>query len=376
VRGVSHRKTLVAETLPFVRHLFSLVTAYRESGMAHGWHIGNVRGNSSMRIESTPAAAGKFVISLCSVATPVTIPQPRSPQLSRFRFFLGLSLEAGRKRYTLYMGHFATLAEAEKWLTVLRHIYPDAFVSEVPPVKEGTLTDTQVLSVLEERRAEGTVTEVDAPATARSIALLRPEDTSTRLAIKDAVARDAPVWFAVQLQWSAQPIDLEKAPQHAIFSSYTLYTMQARLEGRDWSCLRLGFFSDAISAKQVAQYLYSEFPSVAVIPVNPVEHATALETGRRSTRAALAAQPRQAPAPVQQATAAPPPRDLKGSPTAPSRAKRSGVTLEETLETLRTSDFAMEGDEESAATGVRHLQVVKERPVVRQSRSSTPQRKL
>jgi len=351
-----------------------------------------------MRIESTPAAAGKFVITLCSVATPVAIPQPRSPQLSRFRFFLGESLGGDRKRYTLYMGHFATPAEAEKWLTALRHIYPDAFVSETPAKQSGTLTDTQVLSILEHRRVDSTVTGPDATATVRSISLLRPDDTSTRLALKDAVARDAPVWFAVQLQCSTQPIDLEKAPQHAIFSSYTLYTMQARVDGRDWSCLRLGFFSDAISAKQVAQYLYSEFPSVAVVPVNPLEHATALETGRRSTRAVLAAQPRQAPAPVQHATAAPPPgggktkgmgverqtkvgthdppRDLKSSPVAPLRAKRRGVTLEETLETLRTSDFAMEVDEESAATGVRHLQVIKERPVARPSRNSTPQRKL
>lgn len=329
-----------------------------------------------MRIESTPAAAGKFVISLCSVATRVTIPQPRSPQLSRYRFFLGQSLETDRKGYTLYMGHFATLAEATKWLTALRHVYPDAFVSEAQPEKEGTLTDTQVHSILEERRADGTVAGADAAATARNISLLRPDDTNTRLALKDAVARGAPVSFAVQLQCSTQPIDLEKAPQHAIFSSYTLYTMQARLEGRDWSCLRLGFFSDAISAKQVAQYLYSEFPSVAVVPVNPLEHATALETGRRSTLAVLAAQPRQAPAPVRQATPAQPPRDLNSSPAAPSREKRRGVTLEETLETLRTSDFAMEDDEESAATGVRHLQVVKERPAARRSRSSTPQRKL
>jgi len=62
--------------------------------------------------------------------------------------------------------------------------------------------------------------------------LLRPEDTSVRLALKDAVTRDAPVSFAVQLQWAPQPIDLEKAPRHPIFSSYTLYTTRARLEGR------------------------------------------------------------------------------------------------------------------------------------------------
>src|SRR5579859_1874195 len=107
------------------------------------------------RFESTPASVeGKFVITLCSVATPVTIPQPRSPQLTRFRFFLGQSLVANRKRYTLYMGYFSTLADARKWLTVLRGNYPDAFVSEGPATEADTLSDTQVLSILEGRHAD------------------------------------------------------------------------------------------------------------------------------------------------------------------------------------------------------------------------------
>jgi hypothetical protein len=240
-------------------------------------------GEIQMRFESTPVAAGKFVITLCSVATPVTIPQPRSAQLSRFKFFLGQSLEADRKQYTLYMGYFVTLAEAEKWLTVLRGIYPDACVSEGSATPADSFSDTQVLSILEKRGSDRAVTGTDAAAAAHDISLLRPDDTSTRLALKDAVARDAPVWFAVQLQWSTQPIELAKAPRHPIFSSYTLYTARARLEGREWFCLRLGFFSDAISAKQVAQFLFSDFPSVAVVPVNPQEHATGLETAKRST---------------------------------------------------------------------------------------------
>lgn len=117
-----------------------------------------------MRFESTPPPAeGKFVITLCSVATPVTIPQPRSPQFTRFRFFLGQSQEADRKRYTLYMGHFHTPAEAEKWLTVLRGIYPDAFVSEGPAIHPGSLSDSQVLSILEERHPSQTSVGHDSP---------------------------------------------------------------------------------------------------------------------------------------------------------------------------------------------------------------------
>jgi len=322
-----------------------------------------------MQFESTPAAAeGKFVITLCSVATPVTIPQPRSPQLTRFRFFLGQTLEAGRKRYTLYMGHFTVRAEAEKWLKVLRGIYPDAFVSEESDAQAGSFTDTQVLSILEQRRTDPTTELVDESAI-RNISVLRPDDTGTRLALKDAVRHNAPVSFAVQLQWSTQPIDLSMTPRHPIFGSYTLYTTQARLEGRDWFCLRLGFFGDAISAKQVAQYLFPDFPSVAVVPVDSLEYAKALETGRRSAGAVSSAQIRQ------ERAAVPTLHDSKRAPATPTGVKRAGVTLEETLETLKTSEFAMDFEDESSTTGVRHLQVIAERPVARQPRSPSPQRR-
>jgi hypothetical protein len=330
------------------------------------------------RFESTPASVeGKFVITLCSVATPVTIPQPRSPQLTRFRFFLGQSLVANRKRYTLYMGHFSTLAEARKWLTILRGNYPDAFVSEAPATEADSLSDTQVLSILEGRHADHVVIGADANAGTRNISMLRPGDTSTRLALKDAVARDAPVSFAVQLQWSAQPIELEKAPRHAIFNSYTLYTTQAHLEGQHLFCLRLGFFSDAISAKQVAQYLSSAFPSVAVVPVNPQEQATALETGKRSTGAALVARrgaTAHATASVGLAATVPRLLDVNNGETTPAREKRAGATLEKTLETLKTSEFAMGSDDAPNDTGVRHLRVEAERSVARQPKRSNPHR--
>lgn len=344
-----------------------------------------------MRVESTPAAEGKFVIILCSVATPITIPQPRSPQLTRFRFFLGQNVEAGHKRYTLYMGHFPTLAQAEKWLTVLRGIYPDAFVSQQSAAPSDSFSDTQVLSILENRRTDHAATVADESAV-RGISLLRPDDTGTRLSLKDAVRQNTPVSFAVQLQWSTHPIGLETVPRHPIFASYTLYTTPARLEGRAWFCLRLGFFGDAISAKQVAQFLSSDFPSVAVVPVDSQEYARALETGKRSTGAVLSAQIRQergrdanaAPSTVRATAkpraavpqaAAPTPRDSKSAPAVPTSGKRVGITLEDTLETLRTSEFAMDGEDESGTTGVRHLQVIKEGTAARRPTNVSPQRR-
>ncbi|MEJ0006064.1 MAG: hypothetical protein WDM77_06665 [Steroidobacteraceae bacterium] len=108
-----------------------------------------------------------------------------------------------------------------------------------PPVRQaGVLPESQVLHLLEEKRGD-------------------PLNTTS-----------TPAAFSVQLQWSVQPIDLAKVPSLAIFGAYTLYTVEGSRDGRRWFGLRLGFFTDANSAKQVAQYVRSEFSSVAVVPVS------------------------------------------------------------------------------------------------------------
>ena len=91
-----------------------------------------------------------------------------------------------------------------------------------------------------------------------------------------AAPRAEPALFAVQLLWSVQPINMSVVPQLAIFSAYTLYGAEGNRDGRRWYGLRLGFFTDAVSAKQVAQYVRSEFTSVSVVPV------TVRERGRAS----------------------------------------------------------------------------------------------
>jgi hypothetical protein len=107
------------------------------------------------------------------------------------------------------------------------------------------LPESQVLHLLEEKRSD-------------------PLNTTS-----------TPAAFSVQLQWSVQPIDLTRVPTLAIFGAYTLYTVEGSREGRRWFGLRLGFFSDAHSAKQVAQYVRSEFATVAVVPVSLKERDSA-----------------------------------------------------------------------------------------------------
>ena len=238
--------------------------------------------------------------------------------------------------------------------------------------------------MLETRRSDEA--EKGADDANSGISLLKPDDTQTRRALKEAVIDNAPVSFAVQLQWSVQPVELSKVPPLAIFSAYTLYTVEGSREGRKWYGLRLGFFSDAISAKQVAYYVRSEFASVAVIPVSPAEKGRA---SHEETKAATGAFQRKhveqkieefklfdddksvvnEPPPAPKAADALKP--AAGKPTAaPARKnkplgrvkakeQRSPKTLEETLEILGASDLEIDNGrgETLNDTGVRHLRV-------------------
>jgi len=166
-----------------------------------------------------------------------------------------------------------------------RMMHAPAAPRAMPP-ESSPLSDTQVLRMLETRRPEGREPP-SAEAPHGSIPMLKPDDTGTRRSLREAVANNAPVSFAVQLQWSVQPAELDKVPALAIFSAYTLYTVEGSRDGRKWYGLRLGFFSDAISAKQVAHYVRSEFASVAVVPVSPQEKTRATDQDvKAATRAA------------------------------------------------------------------------------------------
>ena len=150
-------------------------------------------------------------------------------------------------------------------------------------------SDREVLKVLESRRESttGTVNTSGSP----DVSLLPPEDTNTRLVLREAVARNAPVSFAVQLQWSVRPIDVKDVPRHPLFHAYALYAAEGHRAGRTWFFLRLGFFNDALSAKQVAQYLRADFASAAVVPVSPEERQQVGEKGRCPEAATIARRP-------------------------------------------------------------------------------------
>ncbi len=260
------------------------------------------------------------------------------------------------------------------------------------PPSEETLTNTGALRVL----------EGSAPSAAT-----KPQSSSRSRTPAPAHEKAC---YAVQLVWSVKPIEMTRVPQLAIFSAYTLYGAQGHRDGRRWYGLRLGFFTDAISAKQVAHYVRADFATVSVVPVTTRERDQA---GRAVSGAAAAsavtAAPAHAPLPVQppagsagrdgsavsmdefklidDAASAPikAPKQPRAAAPSASRAKRGApgkrvvvrrvgqvhaqrkvkpMTLEETLEILGANQLEVEGKGKGNASyrsadesGVRHVRL-------------------
>jgi hypothetical protein len=74
---------------------------------------------------------GNYFLTLCSVAAPVTVPEPKSASLQRFRFFFTKRRDNGRESYWLHFGYFRTTEEARKWRDVLCRVYPAAAINNL-----------------------------------------------------------------------------------------------------------------------------------------------------------------------------------------------------------------------------------------------------
>jgi hypothetical protein len=307
------------------------------------------------------------MLTLCRLAAPVSIRPPQSPQLKPFTFFTSRTRQPdGSERLYLHMGYFESLSDAERWLKIARGRYPDAIATLAPtalsrppgstnlaPVKEELLTDTQVLKILDRGSVVSAQDHVDA-RNCDQIALLGPEDTGTRRALKEAAVQGAPVFFAVQLHCSAQPIDRRRVPSLAIFKGYALYATESRREGRSRHFLRLGFFADPISAKQVAFQVRSNFASAAVVPVAEQEVTRAREAGTGTSIPYLEPPPGDRGLDSNGAPVSPP--EPKPLSEVPRRASRGGETLEQTLKLLAEREMWNDPDSPSES-GVRHLSI-------------------
>jgi hypothetical protein len=303
------------------------------------------------------AGTGPFMLTLCPLEGPVSIRPAQSPQLRRFTFFTTRAQQSdGGEQVYLHMGYFESLTDAQRLLQVVRRRFPQAIATQAPdglrqprpaapaPHPAGdALTDSQVMKILETRGTTPAPDEAKEKGSGE-IGLLRPEDTSTRRALKDAVVQGTPVYFAVQLDWSARPIGLDRLTLLPILKMHTLYTTESRREGHCRYFLRWGFFTDAASAKEAAFQVRSKFASAVVVPVTDEEMTRALEGSIDILGLAHR---------YLRIEAAPAPGRARSTVPKPAPATE---TLEQTLETLAAQESWNDPDALSES-GVRHLRV-------------------
>lgn len=101
---------------------------------------------------------------------------------------------------------------------------------------------------------------VDSTQTLRALSLPEAQDVSRR-------------WFVVQLVTSDRPINLEMMPRLEVFDSYHLYAVSGRQDDGNMFALRLGFFSDDVSANTLCGYLKTFFALPTVMRVSVAEQA-------------------------------------------------------------------------------------------------------
>src|SRR5262245_24137768 len=210
-----------------------------------------------------------YVITLFSslMPMPLEVPDPRG--LEGLAVFRSRRVEDGRERYRLHLGYFDSRTDAEDTLPVVQKYFPSAWVASAPRSGLGWRDATS----LSEFRL------------IRSPALMAAEREA-----RSAVAAPAPAQnaqrYGVQLSWSDHRIDTSDIAQLAIFHAYTLYTVTLARAGVRYYGIRLGFFTSAISARQVALYVRSEFPDAAVVPISEREYTRAREMiAQRAIRA-------------------------------------------------------------------------------------------
>jgi cell division septation protein DedD len=245
--------------------------------------------NTTVGWHGVEVQAPLHVITLVSSTAPLPLQAPKAPELAGLAVFRSRRVEDGRERFRLHIGYFASAADAEAVLPVVRTIYPAAFVSPAPQSNLGSLEDTGIarFSILRPIDAAPESAQSPEPSQA-AMAPLPPAPPELQAAAAVAlppelapqpappVAEPAPEAkpaqrYAVQLVWSKDAIDLGRIPNLAIFGGYLLYAVETEPGGRRMYGVRLGFYADALSARLVAQYVRSEFRGVAVVPVSERE---------------------------------------------------------------------------------------------------------
>jgi hypothetical protein len=242
-----------------------------------------------------PRDIGLYVINLDSSSMPMPLTVPFRHELVGFTVFRSRSFEYGRERFRLHLGYFESAGSAEEALSVVRKHYPAAWISAAPESQLGSLDNTLNTEFRLLRTAYARVvtraspTKAPAPVAAKGAASAVVKEPSLDPANRAAAsAVPSPQHYAVQLEWSLAPVIAADVPRLAIFAEYHLYTVRMLRGGSPQQGLRLGFFTSAVAARRVAEYVRPEFPGLGVVPVSHREYSRAIELARQRALKAVA----------------------------------------------------------------------------------------
>jgi hypothetical protein len=115
------------------------------------------------------------------------------------------------------------------------------------------------------------------------------DTTQTIHALTKSELEDANVakWFVVQLAVSDHAINLDTMPHLDIFEAYALYSVSVMAEGGVRHSLRLGFFSEEVSAQAVMGYLRTFFGSPTIERVSKTEHERFVSSKQKPVEKAI-----------------------------------------------------------------------------------------
>lgn len=275
---------------------------------------------------------GPFVINLSASSAPIAVPAKSFPGCPNAYVYQVQRMEDRRPRYRLRLGPFAKEDDADVTLKKVRDIYPGALTATAdaddlraiatiraktatpPPVRPApvfaravspdTVSSPVVSPVIESapavaakaassaapppvsppvlmreqklQPAGGSVARKSAPlAGVEQIPGRIPtlESTQTVRALTSLELEDAQAarWFVIELALAEHAFDPDTVPNLDIFSVYRLYSVAGLDHGRIVHALRLGFFSEEIAARAVANYLAAFYDKPTINRVSTAE---------------------------------------------------------------------------------------------------------
>jgi hypothetical protein len=334
------------------------------AGLAPGQRLrAQAEADAAASVEGSPAATVAMAtpapapMAVPVVAATVEVPAPpvEAPPLSllpdegrRVSEFAAITQEneAAARALSNVRAAIASLDDSTTSTPTLSPI-PElkAAVMAKPPAATEPARDLSESAAL--RVLEAAAVDTAAESTVRQPALPSTDDAAAAAAkaASSGKPRDEKTAYAVQLLWSVQPIDIGQIPQLAIFSAYTLYGAEGNRDGRRWYGVRLGFFTDAVSAKQVAHYVRSDFSTVSVVPVTVRERERAKLAATRpdATPVTAAAAASAAASKAAESNAAAPNTTVPSAPPVTAAAKAPAATGFEFIEDNKPQALAARG---------------------------------